>query len=57
MNRVEAYAVCKERGHKASEYVIVTNPPMNQCEFCGTVYRYEWVLVECDIPVEGSSGH
>lgn len=52
--RYKAYLVCKERGHKPSNYMLASNPPWNVCEYCNTKFRYETkkILVEYDQPKE-----
>ena len=44
--RWDAYQICKERGHTASNITLTSIPPQSVCEFCGTTYYYERKLVE-----------
>lgn len=48
--RIEAYEVCKERGHAPSAKVIATIPPWNVCRYCGTSYRSQSILEEQNVP-------
>lgn len=54
MDKVEAYKICKERGHEPTDHVLTSNPPMSQCKFCGTIYRYDFELIEFRVPTEES---
>lgn len=45
------YLLCKQRGHTASSSVIATSPPQSKCVHCGTVYHFEYVLVEAEYSV------
>lgn len=47
--------VCKTQGHRPTDFVLTSNPPLSVCEQCGTRYRYESpTLFESNVPPEES---
>ena len=50
-SRLEIYRICQERGHDPSGALLMSNPPMYRCKWCGTNYRWtEPELVEAGQP-------
>jgi len=49
--RLEAYKICKTRGHEPSGIVLTSNPPWQVCKHCETHYQYSKpTLIESNVP-------
>lgn len=52
MSKYDEYLICRDRGHVASGYRFLINPPLDVCSKCGTEYhQIESKLVEYKVPV------
>lgn len=51
-SKYEEYLICKERGHSPTEIIYGVYPPVKQCTYCGSFYRFDTVttLIEYNLP-------
>lgn len=46
----DEYEICLERGHQ-SDATLTSDPPQFRCKWCGTIYVYQSVLAETNVPI------
>lgn len=52
-SKYEEYLICKERGHKDSEYIVCDfNTPEYHCKYCDTFFSFDcnYKMIESRIP-------